>query len=73
MGNHEFSFDEFAYTDWFRGSLAFQNTTFNPEKNAEFLQRGGITAGQGSPVTVGKGAHPLALWDSPAEPLILVP
>ncbi|WP_312788167.1 hypothetical protein, partial [Escherichia coli] len=21
MGNHEFSFDEFAYTDWFQGSL----------------------------------------------------
>ncbi len=42
------------------GSLAFQNTTFNPEKNAEFLQRGGITAGQGSPVTVGKGAHSIS-------------
>lgn len=51
----------------------FRTTTFNLEKNAEFLQRGGITAGQGSQVTVGKGAHPLALWDSPAEPLILVP
>ncbi|NEM89284.1 autotransporter adhesin EhaA, partial [Escherichia coli] len=60
MGNHEFSFDEFAYTDWFQGSLAFQNTTFNLEKNAEFLQRGGITAGQGSLVTVGKGAHSIS-------------
>ncbi len=60
MGNHEFSFDEFAYTDWFQGSLAFQNTTFNLEKNAEFLQRGGITAGQGSQVTVGKGAHSIS-------------
>ncbi len=36
MGNREFSFDEFAYTDWLKGSLAFQNTTFNLEKNAEF-------------------------------------
>lgn len=60
MGNHEFSFDEFAYTDWFQGSLAFQNTAFNLEKNAEFLQRGGITAGQGSQVTVGKGAHSIS-------------
>lgn len=41
MGNHEFSFDEFAYTDWFQGSLAFQNTTFNLEKNAEFCRKAG--------------------------------
>ncbi|MFN2959536.1 hypothetical protein ACKUFG_25590, partial [Escherichia coli] len=41
MGNHEFTFDEFAYSDWFQGSLAFQKTTFNLEKNAEFLQKGG--------------------------------
>ena len=43
-----------------RQSLAFQNTTFNLEKNAEFLQKGGITAGQGSLVTVGKGAHSIS-------------
>ncbi len=60
MGNHAFSFDEYAYTDWFQGSLAFQNTTFNLEQNAEFLQRGGITAGQGSQITVGKGAHSIS-------------
>lgn len=60
MGNHEFSFDEFAYTNWFQGALAFQNTTFNLEKNAEFLQRGGITAGQGSQITVGNGAHSIS-------------
>ncbi len=60
MGNNAFSFDEYAYTDWFQGSLAFQNTTFNLEQNAEFLQRGGITAGQGSQITVGKGAHSIS-------------
>lgn len=60
MGNHAFSFDEFAYTDWFQGSLAFQNTTFNLEQNAEFLQRGGITAGQGSQITVGNGTHSIS-------------
>lgn len=41
MGNHEFSFDEFAYTDWFRGSLAFQNTTFNPKRMLSFCRKVG--------------------------------
>lgn len=41
MGNHEFSFDEFAYTDWFRGSLAFQNTTFNPKRMLSFCREAG--------------------------------
>lgn len=60
MENHAFSFDEYAYTDWFLGALAFQNTAFNLEQNAEFLVKGGVIAGQGSQITVGKGAHSIS-------------
>ncbi|OSL31567.1 putative beta-barrel outer membrane protein [Escherichia albertii B156] len=60
MENHTFSFDEYAYTDWFLGALAFQNTAFNLEQNAEFLAKGGVIAGQGSQITVGKGAHSIS-------------
>lgn len=60
MENHAFSFDEYAYTDWFLGALAFQNTAFNLEQNAEFLAKGGVIAGQGSQITVGKGAHSIS-------------
>ena len=46
MGNHEFSFDEFALYRLVPGHWRSRTRHLTLEKNAEFLQRGGITAGQ---------------------------
>ncbi|MFO6485251.1 hypothetical protein ACLBR5_26095 [Escherichia coli] len=60
MGNHEFSFDEFAYTDWFRLARRSRTRHLTWKRMLSFCREAGSLRVRESQVIVGKGAHSIS-------------